>query len=158
LLGLAAVLLLVVLSLGISQGTGTGSAVFSTCSVAATSCSPCRSVGEIELAAGLGGLISVIVFIQGLQTSRGPCNLAVAQAFLKFVAGAAIGLLGVLLVQHGVLDVLAPQDNNRVLSYAVLFGFAQQLVTQAVDRRAADVVAQTPGTRAASNGTKAPAT
>lgn len=143
--GLSAVLLIVLLVFCVGQ-LGTSS-VFSTCAVSGTTSPSCRSVSEIALASGFGGLISVIAFIGSLQSSSGPYNLGVAQAVLKVISGAAIGLFRVLLVQHGVLDILAPQNNNRILAYAVLFGFAQQLVTQAADKRAADIVGSTPSAR-----------
>jgi len=101
----------------------------------------------IEAIATFGGLISAVAFIQGLQTGAGPYNLAFPQAVLKVSTGAAVGLFGVILVQYGVLSLVVAQDQNHLLGYALLFGFAQQAVTQMADKRAAALVGSSPSTR-----------
>jgi hypothetical protein len=45
-------------------------------------------------------------------------------------------MLGVTVLQAGILDVLKPQPGARVLGYAAIFGFAQQALTRQLDIRA----------------------
>ena len=78
-------------------------------------------------------------------------RLQAPQAITKIIAGAAVALFGILLVQHGILSLVSAQDSGHLIGVAVLFGFAQQLVTQVVtqaaDKRAAELVGAAPSTR-----------
>lgn len=96
-----------------------------------------RDIAEIELIGALGGLLSIAF---GLGSSGPPpsrYNPRPQQAMLKPVAGAATALIGVLLIQSGI--VVAPTTSVSepvLLAYAAVFGFAQQLLTQFIDKRA----------------------
>jgi hypothetical protein len=77
--------------------------------------SPTRSlismdVVTIELWGAVGGLIGLIVALRGLQSSRHPVRLQLVQLLLKPPAAA--------------------------ITYAILFGFAQEAFTTFVDRHA----------------------
>ncbi|HEV7679677.1 MAG TPA: hypothetical protein VGQ42_14015 [Candidatus Dormibacteraeota bacterium] len=110
-------------------------------------------VGDVELVAGVGGLLSAIVALRNLTPYSGPFGLAIAQAILKVPAGAVTGYIGVLLMQRGLLGVVGPQDGPRVLGYAALFGFAQLAVTRLIDKRANEVLA---GSKAAQDPATTP--
>jgi hypothetical protein len=117
-------------------------------------------VGDVELVAGVGGLLSAIVALRNLTPYSGPFGLAVVQAVLKVPAGAVTGYVGVLLMQRGLLGVIGPQDGPRVLGYAALFGFAQLAVTRLIDKRANEVIsdstaAQDPATTTGTVGAAA---
>jgi len=111
------------------------------------SATPRPNTLAIEAVAAFGGLISAVAFVQRLQSGAGPYNVAFPQAVLKIATGAAVGLFGVVLVQHGVLSLVVAQDQNHLLGYALLFGFAQQAVTQMADKRADALVDSSPSTR-----------
>jgi hypothetical protein len=98
-------------------------------------------VGDVELVAGVGGLLSALVALRNLTPYSGPFGLAIVQAILKVPAGAVTGYIGVLLMQRGLLGVIGPQDGARVLGYAALFGFAQLALTRLIDKRANEVLA-----------------
>lgn len=105
----------------------------------------------VELLGALGGLLSAVFFLKGLQAVRGPYGLPLAQGVLKVPTGAAVALVGIWIVQRGVLGFLTPQAGDKIIAYAILFGFAQQALTNALDSRASaligSAVASTPSGR-----------
>jgi hypothetical protein len=115
----------------------------------------------VELLGALGGLLSAVFFLKGLQAVRGPYGLPLAQGILKVPTGAAVALVGVWVLQRGVLGLLTPQSGDKIIAYAVLFGFAQQALTNALDTRASALIgtaiSTTPSARPASTTQAAPA-
>jgi hypothetical protein len=99
-------------------------------------------VAYIELLGALGGLVVGARSLSALQGYRGAYSLPVIQALFKLPMGAATAMVAVLLVQHSVLDFVTPQSGTRILAYAALFGFAQQLVTGAIDSRAEAILSK----------------
>ncbi len=86
---------------------------------------------------GLGALAGAVCAILPLAYSveqRGPYGTRTAQAILKVLAGAAVALLGVILLRKG-LGGLAPARDGTALFYAVILGFGQQVLTGLVDKR-----------------------
>jgi hypothetical protein len=105
-------------------------------------------VVQIELIGALAGLLSAIIPLRRARRLTGPYSIAIVQAALKMFTGAAIALIGVLLLQSDLLPGLSPQPGSRVLPYAAFFGFAQQVLTRLVDQRAGEL------TEATQTGTK----
>lgn len=105
-----------------------------------------QDVLEVELLGALGGLLSLAVAFTASSTEAPPSryNVRPAQAALKVVAGAATGLVGVLIVQSGIIVSPASQTSSEVLFlvYAVVFGFSQQLLTKFVDKRAESLLGE----------------
>jgi hypothetical protein len=105
-----------------------------------------HDVLEVELLGALGGLLSLVVAFtaSGTETPPSRYNVRPAQAALKVVAGAATGLVGVLIVQSGIIVSPASQTSSEVLFlvYAVVFGFSQQLLTKFVDKRAESLLGE----------------
>jgi hypothetical protein len=50
----------------------------------------------------------------------------------------------VLLLAGGVIETIKLESTTAILGYAVVLGFAQQIVTGAIDRRADSLAKQTP--------------
>ena len=73
----------------------------------------------------------------GFQFTYG---LPFVQAFLKGTTGAATGLLGVLLVQSGIISSLKLQTGGAVFAAAIIFGSAQYLFTRIVDQQAKSIL------------------
>lgn len=98
-----------------------------------------QDVLEVLLMGAIGGLLSLAVAFSG-NTEAPPSryNVRPQQAALKVVAGAATGLIGVLIIQSGVIVSPASQTSSEALFlvYAAVFGFSQQLFTKFVDKRA----------------------
>lgn len=96
-----------------------------------------RDVAAIELIGAIAGLLSVAFALGSEKVPPSRYNVRAAQILLKPAAGAATALIGVLLVQSGI--IVAPAQNaseTLFLAYAAAFGFSQQLLTQFVDKRA----------------------
>jgi hypothetical protein len=62
------------------------------------------------------------------------------QTLLKGSAGAATGLLGVLLAGSGLVSSLTLHTEPQVFTVALIFGCAQYLFTRLIDRQAKDVL------------------
>jgi hypothetical protein len=90
------------------------------------------TTGVILGLGALGGALSV-VFALRAGTPPGPYNVLFPQSILKLVSGAATALMAV-----KILDFAAgvPASTGRDATYAVIFGFAQQMFTRLVDQRA----------------------
>jgi hypothetical protein len=103
-------------------------------------------VAEIELIGAIGGLLSIAFGLGSVETPPSRYNPRPQQAALKPVAGAATGLIGVLLIQSDILIAPASTTSESLLlAYAAIFGFAQQLLTQFVDKRAGKLLGDTNG-------------
>jgi hypothetical protein len=95
---------------------------------------------ELEVVAALAGLTSSVLTLRnyvGFQRSYG---LPFIQAVLKGCTGAATGLLGVLLVESGLVGNVDITTTGGVLATAIVFGSAQYLFTRLVDKQANEVL------------------
>jgi len=64
---------------------------------------------------------------------------------LKLPAGATAAVLGILLVAGDFVPGFSAIDRQtQILGYSVVFGFAQQLFTQLLDRRGENLLANVP--------------
>lgn len=95
-------------------------------------------VWQAELLGALGGLAAALAGIRRLRGFRNPYNLPLVQALLKIPSGALTGLLGVVLMQGGIV-FLEPQSGGALVAYAVIFGAAQDVVTRLIDRQAGEI-------------------
>jgi hypothetical protein len=110
-------------------------------------------VAVVAMMGVLGGALSAAVFIRGLYLNNStPYNVAIPLALSKLPAGGMTSVLGmILLAGDFVPGFTAVDKQGQVLAYAILFGFAQQLFTQLLDRRAERLLANVP-TKARSEG------
>jgi hypothetical protein len=123
--------------------TGSGASSATTC---VSGSSPRgQDVLAVELLGAIGGLLSLAVAFSGsTETPPSRYNVRPQQAALKVVAGAATGLIGVLIVQSGIIVSPATQTSSEALFlvYAAVFGFSQQLFTKFVDKRAESLLGE----------------
>jgi len=102
-----------------------------------------KSSGEdvihIEVLGAFGGAMAAVFTVSRMKGIGGPFASSSIQALLKLPAGAATALLGVLLLQNGMITGFSAQRSGVISAYAVIFGYAQQLVTRLVDRQAGNV-------------------
>jgi len=103
-------------------------------------------VAELEMMASLSGLTGAVLSLRSYSGFQATYGLPLVQAFLKGTAGAATGLLGVLLTQSGIVTSLKPEPGARVFAVAVVFGYGQYLFTRLVDQQAKTVLTSA-GTR-----------
>jgi hypothetical protein len=95
---------------------------------------------QLELVAALAGLASAAPGLRRYTGFQYAFGLPFVQALIKAVAGAAAGLLGVLLVQSSLAGVLRPQAGGSVFAVAVTLGFGQYLLTRLMDQQARAVL------------------
>jgi hypothetical protein len=101
-------------------------------------------VFTVELVGMLGGLLSIVIPLATGERIKTPYRVFNQQLVLKLVVGAASALGGVILIAGGVIETIKLESTTAILGYAVVLGFAQQIVTGAVDRRADSLAKQTP--------------
>lgn len=104
-------------------------------------------VFTVELAGMLGGLLSVVIPLATGERVQTPYRIFNQQLVLKTFAGAASALAGVILVESELIAGFTFNSASAVLGYAIVFGFAQQIVTGAVDRRANSLAKETPSAK-----------
>lgn len=92
----------------------------------------------------LGGLLSIVIPLATGERIKTPYRVFNQQLVLKTLAGAATAVGGVLLLAGGVIETIKLESTAAILGYAVVLGFAQQIVTGAIDRRADALAKQTP--------------
>jgi hypothetical protein len=113
------------------------------------------------------GLIAAAVAtafaLRGIRGTSTPYSLPVALALLKLPTGALTAVIGLVLMRGGFVPGLSALDSSaQILSWAVVFGYAQQLVTRLVDQQAHAVLEDVGGRGPAGDrpisGAPAPAT
>jgi hypothetical protein len=93
----------------------------------------------------IGGVISSGVFVRGLYGNSKPYDVSVPLALLKVPVGGFAAIIGVMLLAGDFVPGFSAVDKqSQILAYALLFGFAQQLLTKMLDERAAALVASVP--------------
>ena len=103
----------------------------------------------------LGGALASAVSIRKITGGMTPYDVPVALALLKVPSGALTAVAGILLLGGGFVPGLSDLDSQRqILAYALVFGYAQQLATQFLDKRAATLLAQVPSKHARTPPTK----
>jgi hypothetical protein len=95
----------------------------------------------IELLGMIAGGLAAALALRNVRGTTIPYSLPVALAILKLPTGALTAVLGLLLVRGEFIPGLSALDTSaQILSWAVVFGYAQQLLTQFVDRQAHTVL------------------
>jgi hypothetical protein len=81
--------------------------------------------------------VAAAAALRSIRGSSEPHGLPVALALLKLPLGAITALLGLLLMRGEFVPGLSALDTSaQILAWALVFGYAQQLFTQLVDRQA----------------------
>jgi hypothetical protein len=99
---------------------------------------------DIPLVALVGLIAAAVAAAAALRNIRGtttPYSLPIALAVLKLPTGALTAVLGLLLMRGEFVPGLSALDSPaQIISWAIVLGYAQQLLTGMVDRRAQDVL------------------
>ncbi|MDQ7909837.1 hypothetical protein RB614_35605 [Phytohabitans sp. ZYX-F-186] len=104
----------------------------------------------VELLGLLGGSLSAMVAIRGMRGTSTPYGVPVALALLKLPAGALVSLSALLLLGGEFFPGLSGLDSpQQIVAYALVLGYAQQLVTRLVDRQANTVLDKVPSSEPA---------
>jgi len=109
---------------------------------------PRPTSGDILIIAGLGvvgGGVGAIVAIRNLRGSSTPYGVPMALAVLKVPSGALTAVIGMLLLAGGFIPGLSNLDSRpQILAYALVFGYAQQLITRLADNQAQAILNRLP--------------
>ena len=99
---------------------------------------------DIPLVALIGFIAAAVASAGALRSIRGTSteySLPTAVAVLKLPTGALTALLGLLLMRGEFVPGLSALDSSaQIISWAIIFGYAQQLLTRFVDQRAQGVL------------------
>ncbi len=88
----------------------------------------------------VGASLAAAVTVRGLQVSSSPYDVPLALSLLKLPLGALTAFIGLVAIRGGLVPGLSALDSPaQILAYSVLLGYAQQLVTTFLDRRASNL-------------------
>ena len=93
----------------------------------------------------LGGALAAAVSIRNLRGTSTPYDVPVALALLKVPLGAFTAILGLVAIQGKFVPGLSALDSQQqILAYALVLGYAQQVFTFTLDRRAQTLLEGVP--------------
>ena len=85
----------------------------------------------------LGGALAATVSIRNLRGTSSPYDVPIALALLKVPLGAFTAILGLVAIQGDFVPGLSALDSQQqILAYALVLGYAQQVFTYSLDRKA----------------------
>jgi hypothetical protein len=91
----------------------------------------------VALVGLLGGALAAVVSIRSLKLSTTPYDVPVALAMLKIPLGAFTAILGLVAIRGELVPGLSSLDSQgQILAYALVLGYAQQLLTRLLDQQA----------------------
>jgi hypothetical protein len=105
------------------------------------------SSGDVQVVALLGllgGTLAAAVSIRNTNGTSTPYNVAIALALLKFPAGALTAVGALIVIRGELVPGLTALDTPQILAYVLVFGYAQQLLTGLVDKRALNLLGSIP--------------
>jgi len=100
----------------------------------------------IEFVGLVAAGIAAAATIRRIGGTAEPYNVPFALALLKLPMGALTAVLGLLLMRGGFVPGLTALDSSaQIISWAIIFGYAQQIFTRLVDTQAKNVLAGASG-------------
>jgi hypothetical protein len=95
----------------------------------------------VEIAGLLAAALAGAFTLRSIQGTSTPYSLPVALAALKLPSGALTAVLGLLLMRGGFIPGLSALDSSaQIIAWAIVFGYAQQLLTRLIDQQANTVL------------------
>ena len=108
-----------------------------------------HDVVVVALLGLLGGALAAAVSIRNLKGTSTPYDIPVALAWLKVTAGALTAIGAIIAILGNFIPGLSELDSQeQILAYALVFGYAQQVLTRSIDRRAAELLDAVPSKNA----------
>jgi hypothetical protein len=99
---------------------------------------------DVAVVLGVGLIAAALAAAASLRGIRGtstPFSLPISLALLKLPTGAMTAILGLILMRGEFIPGLSALDTpGQIISWAVLLGYSQQLLTRFVDQRAQTVL------------------
>jgi hypothetical protein len=97
----------------------------------------------LEFVGILGAALSSAIAIKNLRGSADPYSISMALTLLKLATGALIAVFGIVLIRAGLVPGVDSLDTSpEIIAWALVLGYAQQLFTGVIDRRAESVLRQ----------------
>jgi hypothetical protein len=94
----------------------------------------------------LGGALAAALSIRNLKGTTTAYDVPVALAWLKVPLGAMTAILALVAIRADFVPGLSALDSQeQILAYALVFGFAQQLLTRFLDQQAQTLLEGLPG-------------
>jgi hypothetical protein len=91
----------------------------------------------VEIIGLIAAALAAAVALRGMRGTSTPYGVPVGLAMLKLPTGALTAVLGLLLMRGGFVPGLSALDTSaQILAWAVIFGYAQQLLTRLIDSQA----------------------
>jgi cell division septation protein DedD len=88
----------------------------------------------------IGASLSAAVTVRNLTVTSSPYDIPLVLSILKLPLGALTAFIGVLAIRAGLVPGLSALDSPaEILVYAVILGYAQQIATGVLDRRASSL-------------------
>jgi hypothetical protein len=98
-------------------------------------------IGLVEIVGLLAAALAAATSLRRIRGTSTPFSLPVALAVLKLPTGALTAVLGLVLMRGEFIPGLSALDSSgQIISWAVLLGYSQQLLTRFVDQRAQTVL------------------
>jgi hypothetical protein len=98
-------------------------------------------VALVELVGLVAAAVAAATSLRGLRGSSKPFDMPIALALLKLPSGMLTALLGLLLMRGEFIPGLSALDSSaQIISWAIILGYSQQLLTRVVDQRAQTVL------------------
>jgi hypothetical protein len=95
----------------------------------------------IEIVGLLAAAVAGVGALHGMRGTSTPYKVPLSLALLKLPAGAITAVVGLLLMRGGFVPGLSALDSSaQIIAWAIVFGYAQQLVTGLIDRQAHGVL------------------
>jgi len=100
----------------------------------------------VELVGLIAASVAAAAALRNIRGTSTPYSLPVALALLKLPTGALTALLGLLLMRGNFVPGLSALDSSaQIIAWAIVFGYAQQLLTRLVDQQAHTVLEDVGG-------------
>jgi hypothetical protein len=102
----------------------------------------------VELVGLIAASVAAAAALRNIKGTSTPYSLPVALAMLKLPTGALTAVLGLLLMRGNFVPGLTALDSSaQIIAWAVVFGYAQQLLTRMVDQQAHSVLEDVGGSQ-----------
>jgi hypothetical protein len=100
-------------------------------------------IALVEFIGLLGATVAATVALRRSRGTTDPYSLPAAVAMLKIFTGALTAFLGIELVRAAFIPGLSALDSPaQIIAWSVVFGYAQQLFTRAVDQQAENLLSE----------------
>jgi hypothetical protein len=95
----------------------------------------------VEIVGLLAAAVAGAAALHNMRGTSTPYKVPLSLALLKLPAGAITAVVGLLLMRGGFVPGLSALDSSaQIIAWAIVFGYAQQLVTGLIDRQAHGVL------------------